>query len=53
MDSLNKAIGLKRSQLCNGCLDENYPTPLARKVNGILKVRGSKSRYWEEATTVH
>jgi len=51
--ALNEAIGLKASQLCNGCLHEHYPTPLAQKVNKILKSGSSEKRYWEEATTVH
>jgi amidophosphoribosyltransferase len=51
--ALNEAIGLKSGQLCNGCLHENYPTPMAQKVNKILKSGTSEGRYWEEATKVH
>ncbi|MFA6036139.1 MAG: phosphoribosyltransferase family protein, partial [Candidatus Micrarchaeia archaeon] len=51
--ALNEAIGLKSSELCNGCLHENYPTPMAQKVNKILKSGSSEGRYWEEATKVH
>jgi amidophosphoribosyltransferase len=53
IDSLNKAIGLTNKQMCNGCLHENYPTPLAQKVNKILKSGSSEGRYWEDATKVH
>ncbi|MDO8339326.1 MAG: amidophosphoribosyltransferase [Candidatus Burarchaeum sp.] len=51
--AMNEAIGLKAGQMCNGCLHEDYPTPLAKKVNKILKGGSSEKRYWEEATTVH
>ncbi|VVC03873.1 Glutamine--fructose-6-phosphate aminotransferase [isomerizing] [Candidatus Burarchaeum australiense] len=51
--AMNEAIGLKADQMCNGCLHEDYPTPLAKKVNAILKGGSSEKRYWEEATMVH
>ncbi|RLG18841.1 amidophosphoribosyltransferase, partial [Candidatus Micrarchaeota archaeon] len=53
IESLNEALGLKADDVCNGCLHERYPTPFARKVNELLKKKGSKSRYWEDTTTVH
>lgn len=50
IDDLISAIGMKREQLCLGCLDEDYPTEFGKEVSRRIKSAGSKDglRVWEE-----
>ncbi len=50
IEDLVKAIGMKKEELCTGCLDEAYPTEIGAKIAKKLKETGSKEgvRAWEE-----
>ncbi|MFA6328331.1 MAG: amidophosphoribosyltransferase [Candidatus Micrarchaeia archaeon] len=50
MDGLVQAIGMKKEELCTGCLDEAYPTQIGIDIARKMKSAGNKSgiRAWEE-----
>ena len=50
MDGLVKSIGMKKEELCTGCLDEVYPTEFGMEISRKMKAAGSKDgiRAWEE-----
>lgn len=50
IEDLVGAIGLREDELCLGCLNENYPTELAKKMAGKIKKEKTKegTRLWEE-----
>jgi amidophosphoribosyltransferase len=39
LEGLTKATGLKRDQLCTGCITGEYPTPMAQKMAREMKER--------------
>lgn len=50
IDDLIEAIGIKKDDLCFGCLNEDYPTEAAKKMAGKVKKGNTKKgiRAWEE-----
>ena len=50
MDGLVQAIGMKKEELCTGCLDEAYPTEIGIDIAKKMKAAGNKEgiRAWEE-----
>ncbi|MFN3910257.1 MAG: amidophosphoribosyltransferase [Candidatus Anstonellaceae archaeon] len=50
IDDLVQSIGLKKEDLCLGCLTAIYPTPYAQKLAQIIKNKNPKEdlRIWEE-----
>jgi amidophosphoribosyltransferase len=50
MDGLVQAIGMKKEELCTGCLDEGYPTQIGIDIAKKMKAAGNKDgiRAWEE-----
>jgi len=50
MDGLVQAIGMKKEELCTGCLDEAYPTQVGVDIAAKMKAAGNKEgiRAWEE-----
>ncbi|MFA5930130.1 MAG: amidophosphoribosyltransferase [Candidatus Micrarchaeia archaeon] len=50
MDGLVQAIGMKKEELCTGCLDEAYPTQIGIDIAKKMKAAGNKDgiRAWEE-----
>ncbi len=50
LEDLVGALGMEKGDICLGCLAEQYPTPLGRKLRVKLKKDGSaKGRVWESA----
>lgn len=51
IDDLVGAIGMKKEELCLGCVTGKYPTPLGNNIAAMLKKRGSDPnvRVWEQA----
>ncbi|MCX6770606.1 MAG: amidophosphoribosyltransferase [Candidatus Micrarchaeota archaeon] len=50
MDGLVSSIGMKKEELCTGCLDEQYPTEFGMEISRMMKAAGSRDgiRAWEE-----
>jgi len=50
MDGLVQAIGMKKEELCTGCLDEAYPTQIGIDIANKMKAAGNTVgiRAWEE-----
>jgi amidophosphoribosyltransferase len=50
VEDLVEAIGMKREQLCLGCITEDYPTAFGREISKKIKEAGAKDgvRIWEE-----
>ena len=52
VEDLVGAIGMKRPELCLGCLTEDYPTAFGKEISGKMKAAqaGAKEgvRVWEE-----
>ncbi|MCX6773009.1 MAG: amidophosphoribosyltransferase, partial [Candidatus Micrarchaeota archaeon] len=50
VDDLVKAMGRSKSELCLGCVTEDYPTPFGREISKKIKAAGTKEgvRLWEE-----
>ncbi len=50
IDDLVKAIGMKKKNLCLGCLNGDYPTEFGEKIANLMKKSGAKKevRIWEE-----
>ncbi len=50
VDDLVKAIGMKRGELCLGCVTEEYPTQFGNDISKKIKSAGAKDgvRVWEE-----
>jgi len=50
MDGLVTSIGMKKEELCTGCLDEQYPTEFGMEISRRMKAAGSRDgiRAWEE-----
>ncbi|MFA6213660.1 MAG: amidophosphoribosyltransferase [Candidatus Micrarchaeia archaeon] len=50
MEGLVSSIGMKKEELCTGCLDEMYPTEFGMEISRRMKGAGSKDgiRAWEE-----
>ena len=50
MDGLVQAIGMKKDELCTGCLDEAYPTQIGIDIAKKMKTTGNHDgiRAWEE-----
>jgi amidophosphoribosyltransferase len=47
---LVKAIGMKKEELCTGCVTEEYPTQFGQEISKKIKAAGAKDgvRIWEE-----
>lgn len=50
MEGLAQSIGMKKEELCTGCLDEAYPTQIGIDIAKKMKAAGNKDgiRAWEE-----
>ena len=50
VDDLVSALGMKKSELCLGCITEDYPTAFGQEISKKMKGAGSKDgvRAWEE-----
>jgi len=44
LDGLYAAIGLKKEQLCDGCLTHNYPTPVSEEQSEVLSKTRKEER---------
>ncbi|MFH1306347.1 MAG: hypothetical protein ABIH83_01660 [Candidatus Micrarchaeota archaeon] len=44
------SIGMKKKELCLGCLNGEYPTKMGEKLANLMKKKGGKDdvRIWEE-----
>jgi len=49
-EDLVRALGMKKSELCLGCISEDYPTEFGQEISRRLKQEGGKEgvRSWEE-----
>lgn len=50
IDDLVDSIGMKKEELCLGCLNSDYPTEFGKKISKMIKEKGSVEgvRIWEE-----
>ena len=50
VDDLVLALGMKKSELCLGCITEDYPTQFGKEISRKIKEAGTKEgvRVWEE-----
>ena len=51
VEDLVKAIGMKKENLCLGCVTEDYPTQFGQEISKKIKEAGAKDgvRIWEES----
>ncbi len=51
VEDLVKAIGMKKENLCLGCVTEDYPTKFGQEISKKIKAAGAKDgvRVWEES----